>query len=723
MTIAVEPDHVELAEAFDETLAKMNVRAAARIALNADQLLLPAYWREVAGLGWLGLHLPEQHGGGGAGLFEAALLMEALGKHCAPGPVLPTMLASAVIDACGTEEQQTRLLPGLADGTVVAAVGLGGELHATDSTLSGDGGEVLGGGLAGLVLLASGEDLVILERDRPGLTLAPVRAMDKGMGCARAHADDVAIAADDVIRGARSRALFLGRVLAAAHAAGGSAAVQEMAVSYAKVRVQFGKTIGSFQAVKHMCANLLVGAECAAAVTWDAVRLPFAGARSELAGAVAATIALPGFMRNTEINIQVHGGIGFTWEHDAHLYMRRAATLAAIFDSHHSAAGEVATFTIAGVTRDTDVPLPETASTIRTEVDEFVRSLDGATRPEQLARLADSGFLVPELAGPWGRGASALEQYVIKQATRDLPKPVIEVPWVPMTVGREGTGEQAERYLPGSLRGTITWCQLSSEPDAGSDLASVRTRATKVDGGWRLNGQKVWTSHASTATHGLATVRTNPDVPKHAGISMMIVDMSAAGIDVRPLEEIVPGARPSAAADFGFGDTSFNEVFFDDVFVPDSDVLGTVDDGWRIVRALLGNERVTIGERKSPIETSALVELFTQSCPEDAGIRRDVGAAVAEEQTVQAMNLRRLSRAMIAAPPTAEANVVKIVNTERIQRIAALGMQILGPRGVDEDEEFGWLYLRSRFTTIGGGTSEITRNQVAERVLGLPRDK
>ena len=130
MTIAVEPDHVELAGAFDETLTKMNVRAAARVALNADQLALPAYWREVAALGWLGLHLPEQHGGGGAGLFEAALLMEALGKHCAPGPVLPTMLASAVIDACGTEEQKTRLLPGLADGTVVAAVGLGGELPA-----------------------------------------------------------------------------------------------------------------------------------------------------------------------------------------------------------------------------------------------------------------------------------------------------------------------------------------------------------------------------------------------------------------------------------------------------------------------------------------------------------------------------------------------------------------------------------------------------------------
>jgi alkylation response protein AidB-like acyl-CoA dehydrogenase len=579
---------------------------------------------------------------------------------------------------------------------------------------------VLGAEVADVLLLAVGDDLVVVEADQAGVVRTPLRVMDHGLGTAEITLSGARVAPDGVIAGGRARALYIGRVLAAAQAAGGASAVQQMALDYAKIRVQFGRIIGSFQAVKHMCANMLVEAECAAAVVWDAVRLPYAGERSQLAGAVAAATALPAFMRNTEINIQVHGGIGFTWEHDAHLYMRRAATLAAIFDAHHDAAGEVTDLVSRGVTRDGSVPLPPEADGIRGEVGEFVRGIADLAPDAQAAALAESGFLMPEWPEPWGRGASALEQYVIKEATRELPKPVIDVPWVPMTIGQIGTREQAERYLPGSLRGSVQWCQLSSEPDAGSDLAAVRTRATKVEGGWLLNGQKVWTSHAATATHGLATVRTNPDAPKHAGISMFIVDMSTPGIEVRPLEEIVPGSRPSAT---DFGDTSFNEVFFNDVFVPDADLLGPVDDGWKIVRQLLGNERVTIGERKSPVEAATLVELFNRTCPDDAGFRRDVGQAVAEEQTVQAMNLRRLSRAMLAAPPTAEANVVKIVNSERIQRIAAIGMRILGPRGVDQNEEFGWLYLRSRFTTIGGGTSEITRNQVAERVLGLPREK
>jgi alkylation response protein AidB-like acyl-CoA dehydrogenase len=721
MSIAIDPTHKDLAGAFAAAITGMDGIAAARAAMNADKPALPEFWSTTAELGWLGMHIPEEFGGGGAGLFEAVLLMEALGDQCVPGPYLPTVLGSAVIDACGSDEVRERWLPGLAEGTTVAAVGLSGQLsRAADGTIEGSGGQVLGADFADVLLLSVDDDLIVLGMGTPGIDSVSLRAMDRGLGCCEITLSGVVVPAEDVIVGGRRRAQFIGRVLAAAHAAGGAAAVQRMALEYAKVRVQFGRTIGSFQAVKHMCADMLVNAECASAVVWDAARLPWAGERSELAGSVAATTALPGFMRNSELNIQVHGGIGFTWEHNAHLYLRRAATLAAIFDPHSDAASLVTDLVSGGVTRDGTVPLPESADSIRAEVEEYVRGIEGRLPEEQMESLAASGFLMPEWPKPWGRGASALEQYVIKEATRSLPKPIIDVPWVPMTIGQLGTTEQAERYLPGTLLGSIQWCQLSSEPDAGSDLAGVRTRATKVDGGWLLNGQKVWTSHAATATHGLATVRTNPDVPKHAGISMMIVDMASPGIDIRPLEEIVPGSRPSAS---DFGDTSFNEVFFKDVFVPDSDLLGSVDQGWSIVRELLANERVTIGERKSPVEVITLVDLLNTTAPGDAGFRRDVGSAVAEEHTVHAMNLRRLCRAMLAAPPTAEANVIKIVNSERIQRIAATGMRILGTRGVDENTDFGWLYLRSRFTTIGGGTSQIARNQVAERVLGLPRER
>ena len=350
----------------------------------------------------------------------------------------------------------------------------------------------------------------------------------------------------------------------------------------------------------------------------------------------------------------------------------------------------------------------------------FVTGLEDLPAGIQRDRLIDSGYLMPEWPAPWGRGADTLAQYVIKQETRDLPKPVIDVPWVPMTIGQVGTSEQAARFLPGSVRGDVEWCQLSSEPEAGSDAAAVRTRATKVEGGWSLQGQKVWTSHAATATHGLATVRTNPDVPKHAGLSVMVVDMKAPGVTIRPLREIAAGARPTST---DFGDTSFSEVFFDDVFVPDENLIGSLDGGWTVVRQLLGNERVTIGERTSPIEAASLLALLAECYTNEEGYRRDVGRAIAEENAVSALNLRRLLRAMTTAAPSAEANVVKIVNAERIQRIAALGMRILGSRGADEAGDYGWLYLRCRFTTIGGGTSQISRNVLAERVLGLPRDR
>jgi alkylation response protein AidB-like acyl-CoA dehydrogenase len=721
--LAIDRDEEELAGTLRETLERMGARGAARVALDAEQEELPAFWDTFGQAGWLGVHVPESLGGAGAGLLEACLVLEALGEVCAPGPALSCMLSAGVLAAEPDSMPAAKCLPSLLDGSSTAATGLGGSLRfdpQCPGELTGDAGPVLRAGLADHLLLRVGNDLVVVERGRPGLRIERIESMDRGMPTSWVYCDGLRHGTDEVLRGAVGRARVVGRVLAAAHAAGGAAACQRMGTAYAKVREQFGKPIGAFQAVKHMCADMLVQAESAAAVAWDAVRAQLDPDRAELAGAVAGTIALRNFMRCAEINVQIHGGIGFTWDHDAHLYLRRAASLAALFDPAEKAADDVLRLISAGVTRDSEVPLPAAAQRIQEDAHAFLASLEGRDEPDKQRAFARSGYLMPEWPTPWGRGADALQQYVVKQELRSLPRPVIDVPWVPMTIGQEGTREQTERFLSGSLDGSVQWCQLSSEPEAGSDAAAVRTRAVKVDGGWSVTGQKVWTSHAATATHGLATVRTDPERPKHAGISILIIDMSSPGITIRPLREIAGGARPSASE---FGDTSFNEVFFDEVFVPDENLLGEVNDGWRIVRVLLGNERVTIGERSSPVQASTLVDLLAGSCPDDAGRRREVGLAVAEEQAVEALNLRRLLGSLYAGPPGPEANVVKILNSERIQRIAALGIRMLGEAGVDEEEDFGWLYLRSRFTTIGGGTSEITRNVLAERVLGLPRDR
>src|SRR5439155_16000841 len=213
---------------------------------------------------------------------------------------------------------------------------------------------------------------------------------------------------------------------------------------------------------------------------------------------------------------------------------------------------------------------------------ESIKSLSGA---EQREKLIETGYVQPHWPKPYGREAGAVEQLVIEQ---EFEKAGIRRPgygitgWVILTLIQYATDDQVARWVRPALNQEVIWCQLFSEPDAGSDAAGIKTKATRVDGGWLVNGQKVWTSGAHLAGRGLATVRTNPDAPKHAGVTTMVIDMHHPGVTVRPLRMPTGGAE-------------FNEVFFDDVFVPDDDVVGAVDGGWTVARATLGNESVSIG--------------------------------------------------------------------------------------------------------------------------------
>ena len=217
------------------------------------------------------------------------------------------------------------------------------------------------------------------------------------------------------------------------------------------------------------------------------------------------------------------------------------------------------------------------------------------------------------------------------------------------------------------------WCQLFSEPGAGSDAAAVRTAAKKVDGGWRVTGQKVWTSLAQMCQWGLATVRTDPDAPKHAGVTMMAIDMKAPGVTVNPLRGIT-------------GDAHFNEVFFDDVFVPDADVVGDVNKGWLVARATLGNERISIGGGSSAptgFTTDDLIKLLDSAPAETAAhYVRQAGEVIAEAHTLRLLNLRRVSRAIAGAEPGPEGNVTKLLMAEQSQRLTELAMELAGSAAV-----------------------------------------
>ena len=717
MPIAITDEHQELGATVRGLLSAQGAVAANRSLLESADEARPSFWQEMADLGMLGVHLPEEHGGGGASLSELVVVLEELGRQVAPGPFLPTALASAVVAQSGKDEQQAAYLPALADGSVTAALGLGGSLTLDGGTLDGEAGIVLGGRSADLLLLRVGDDVVVVRRDTDGLTISGTNHIDPSRRSAGVAVSSVTVAEADVLPGAARRARALARTLGAAEAAGVMAACTDMAVSYAQARVQFGRTIGTFQAVKHHCADMLVATQLATATVWDAAR-----AASDtldefsLTAAMAAHLAFAPAVHNAQLNIQVHGGIGFTWEHDAHLFLRRALALNSLLGSPQDAA-DVTAEAERGTTRDVTLDLPPEAESIRTQIRaEAARIGALSDKTERRKALVDAGLLVAHWPKPWGRDAGPVEQIVIDEEMRAAG---VKVPglgitgWNIMTVNQYATSDQVERWVRKTLMGEYVWCQLFSEPDAGSDAAAVKTRGARVEGGWKVNGQKVWTSGAQYCHLGLATIRTDPDAPKHSGITAMVIDMHAPGVEVRPLRQLT-------------GNADFNEVFFNDVFVPDDDVVGKVNDGWTVARSTLGNERVSIGGGTGGIFPAMdLLALRKRGGDRVPGAASRIGAILAQEHALKALNLRRAQRAVVGAGPGPEGNVTKLVLAEHGHDRARLQADLVGEATVfldGEDALAGYTQLASRAMSIAGGTSEITRNQIAERILGLPRD-
>ncbi|MBX3287459.1 MAG: acyl-CoA dehydrogenase family protein, partial [Actinobacteria bacterium] len=417
------------------------------------------------------------------------------------------------------------------------------------------------------------------------------------------------------------------------------------------------------------------------------------------------------------------GGIGFTWEHDAHLYLRRAVALRQLFGGHRRWRAALARRALAGTRRHLTLDLPPEAEALRTELATTVDAIAALPKEERRAALADAGLIVPHWPEPWGRAAGAVEQVVIDQELRraKVRAPHLQVgAWAAPTIAAHGTPEQQERWVRPTLHGEISWCQLFSEPEAGSDLAALTTTATKTDGGWLLNGQKVWTTMAKEADWGICLARTNPTAPKHQGITYLTVDMATPGIDIRPLRELT-------------GLEMFNEVFFDDVFVPDDCVVGEVDGGWPLARTTLANERVSMGSGSSfggGIE--ALVGLVAEATAsgaldgDDLLLLDQLGALVAEAHALSVMGLRSTARSLSGAQPGPEASVRKLMGVEHDQRTQEAGLSLLGPAGattaMGAASQWTFGFLANRCLTIAGGTSEIQRNVIGERLLGLPRD-
>jgi len=702
MTIGLDEEHVALAASVRGWAGRHARRAEPEPAAAGSR---PAGWPEFAAQGLLAVHLPVEYGGAGAGALELAVIFEELGRALASGPALSTVLASAAIAAGGSAARRAELLPGLADGSRVAAVVLERVPVGRPDLL------VLGPPDADTVLVPGpdGGWSVVPGKE---LTIEPVPGLDLGRPLGRIRADSLGDEAAESLGPVPVRALLA--TLAAAEAAGIAAWCVETAAEHARTRVQFGRPIGQFQAVKHTCARMLLDATLAEAVAWDAARA-YDGhdpEQRDLAAGVAAVIALEAACRCAKDCIQVLGGTGFTWEHDAHRYLRRALSLRALVDPPGWARRVVA-LTGAGVVREVALDLPAGAEAIRAEIRPQVAALAAAGPAERAELLATGGWVVPHLPRPWGRAAGPVEQLVVEQelARAGVPVPNLVVGnWVVPTIALHGDRSQQNRFLPATLRGELTWCQLFSEPGAGSDLASLATRAERVDGGWRLTGQKVWTSLAHLADWGACLARTDPAVAKHRGIGYFLVDMRSPGITVRPLRELT-------------GEAQFNEVFLDEVFVPDGCLVGGPGDGWRLALTTLTHERVSLSTGWA--RGAGVAELLQVYADTGATPSAGLAGLICAEQAFAVLGLRANLRLLAGADPGAMASVRKLLGIRHSQRVAEHGLALLGPWGaVTDPASGGWpeLVLGVRAMSIAGGTTEIQLNIIAERLLGLPRD-
>ncbi len=341
------------------------------------------------------------------------------------------------------------------------------------------------------------------------------------------------------------------------------------------------------------------------------------------------------------------------------------------------------------------------------------------------ARLASGrwvGVAWPEEYG--GRGAGPIEHYIVTEelARARAPELVgrIGVNLLGPTVLAHGTPEQKARYLPRILAADEIWCQLFSEPGAGSDLASLRTRATRVDGGWLLNGQKVWTSYAQFADFGACLARTDPDSKPQTGISYCIIDMRDPGVEVRPLRQITD-------------ESEFNEVFLTDVFVPDERIVGPVNEGWRIANSTLTHER-GVNPRQLVVHSQLLDELWRlaleRGALDDPRLAPRLAQAFTELRIFQLHNWRAISRTSRGADPGPVGSINKLWWSEMSKRLHDTVMAVIGEaaplwRGAEHNPGDGqwqrsWLYYQA--SSIWAGTNEIQRNVIGERTLGLPRE-
>jgi alkylation response protein AidB-like acyl-CoA dehydrogenase len=735
--LAITTEQEQLSEAVTQFAARHAPIDKTRASLDSIAAgELPTWWEEFTANGFQAVHLPEGAGGQGGTLADMACVIEAASAALLPGPLLSTATAGAV--AVLADDSAATLVADIASGATAAVVlpedsAVRAVRDGAGWRLSGSIGSTLGLVAAQRILLsARGDDdadlwfVLNIDSAGAGMTIEQQRgtdlSTDVGVLTLAGYPADATVTGIDT---ARARCVVT--ALTACASAGTVRTGVETAVNYIRTREQFGKPVGSFQALQHKAAVLLVNAELASASAWDAVRaIDESIEQHRLAAASAALVAVcagPDLMLDA---LLMFGAIGYTWEHDTHLYWRRATSLAASVGSTPRwarEAGELART----LNRSTAINLGDVESEFRARIAETLDKAselqnetptDDARAPglaygSQRDLLAKAGLVVPHLPAPWGIDASPVQQVIITEEfdKRGMVRPSLSIAeWILPSILNSGTDSQRERFVWDMLRGTKRWCQLFSEPGAGSDLASLVTRAQKVEGGWLVNGHKIWTSSAHVAQFGAMLARTDPDAPKHRGISYFLVDMSSPGIEISPIKQ-------------ASGESHFNEVFLTDVFIPDDMLVGEPGRGWDLAVATMAVERTAISNYVTIDRSQALRRMADTDGPDHDTILQALGEIEAHTTAIKAMVLRETLRLVQGQGPGPTSSIAKYAMVLLLRRASSANLGLTGRLAMLEDSDPAVIkpYFDMPSELIGGGTAEIQLTIIASMILGLPR--
>jgi alkylation response protein AidB-like acyl-CoA dehydrogenase len=722
-------DQKMLVESFasflDEHSSMKRVRAA--LPLGFD----PALWRGLADMGAFSLRVPEEADGLGLGTFDAALLMNEVGRTLASGPIAESVLAARLLAGAGETDLLERLLSG--DAVVTLA------LH---DIARRPRQWVPGGAVADAVIGRDGDTLYLIEPTADERAAAPVNLAFFPIA-------EIALDATSTRRSLGDGAAILPvleewKLLTGATIAGMSLQALKLAAAYASEREQFGQLIGTYQGVSHPLAELYIDAEAGKFLVWQTIRDIADGA-----AAAGAKISLAFWWNANRAGkivaqaLQTFGGYGLTTEYDVHMFNLRAKGLPLLLGDPERLLEEAGRRLYAGEqtvlpdvgTTPVEFDLGDSARALANEVRAFFEktltpelrakahySFDGHD-PYVHKKLAEAGLLYPSWPTEYGgRAATPYEANAASAVWEEFGwtgHPSGTTQMIGSIIRMFGTDELKEEVLTRIANGDVI-CSLGfSEPSSGSDVFSAKTRATPEGNGWRIDGSKMFTSGANLADYVLMLTRTDPDAPKHKGLTMFMVPLKAEGVEIQPV--------------YTFQDERTNITYYDGVHIPDSWRLGEVNGGGKVMAASLALEHAGASWIKPQRHMLREAEAFCRETKrdgvpmiEDLAVAARLARVFAGNEATQMITFYAVWSYATKQPNKGQGSMSKLFSSERFLADARDLLDLTAPESLATDGPAGYINLSYRHahgTRIYGGTSEVHRSVVAERGLGLPRTR